>query len=65
MADSQQRGEGPLGRNNLKKKMDRILESIKDFVKKEDPLMWLSLFIAAIISIIFYVFAVIFVRFYG
>jgi hypothetical protein len=44
--------------------MDRFLETLRDFVRKEDPLMWLSLFLASAISLVFYIFVVVFVRFY-
>jgi hypothetical protein len=53
--------EVKLKRNQMK----RLIDSTRDFVKKEDPVLWLSLFIASIISLILYFFGLLYVRIAG
>lgn len=42
--------------------MERLIEAVKDFVRKEDPLLWLSFFIASVISLLFFLFILIYVN---
>jgi len=51
--------------NKVKIRMKRLVDFIKDYVKKEDPVLWLSLFIASLVSLAFYAFAVFYVRIAG
>ncbi len=39
-----------------------MIEGFKNFIKKEDPLVWKSLVIASVITIVFYVFVLIYTR---
>lgn len=44
--------------------MDKVIDKVREWVKAEDPLVWLSLFIASIITFLFYIFVLVYTRFY-
>ncbi len=44
--------------------MDKAIDKVREWVKNEDPLVWLSLFIASIITLLFYIFVLVYTRFY-
>lgn len=45
--------------------MDRILESFRDFIRREDPLFWLSLLISSIVTFLFFLFILFYVNVYN
>ncbi|MDI6715674.1 MAG: hypothetical protein QME63_01860 [Actinomycetota bacterium] len=40
----------------------RIVDAIRNFVRKEDPIVWKSLIIATTITLVFYIFVLIYTR---
>lgn len=40
----------------------RFIETIKRFVKNEDPIVWKSFAIAAVLTLLFYIFVLIYTR---
>ena len=46
-------------------RMDRIFDAVRDFIRREDPLFWLSLLIASVISFAFYLFVLFYVKVYN
>ncbi|WP_461374800.1 hypothetical protein [Candidatus Aquicultor sp.] len=40
--------------------MSTMIEGFKNFIKNEDPLVWKSLAIASVITLVFYVFVLIY-----
>jgi len=45
--------------------MDRIFDAVRDFIRREDPLFWLSLLIASVISFAFFLFVLFYVKVYN
>ncbi len=44
--------------------MEKFIEVVRNFVRKEDPVVWQSLIIATIITIVFFIFVLVITRFY-
>ncbi len=40
----------------------KFIDAIKNFIKKEDPIVWKSFIIAAMLTLAFYIFVLIYTR---
>jgi len=40
----------------------RIVEGLRSFIKKEDPIVWKSLLIASALTLIFYIFVLVYTK---
>lgn len=40
----------------------KVIEAIKRFIRNEDPIVWKSFIVAAILTLLFYIFVLIYTR---